>query len=321
MTWVRTTPLQDINSTDDSLILTQNTNGTTWKGPQQEIRHARKIPTHRPFKVQYSTYATVLICECTVWEVQWVTALANLQTCSLTTLFCLPAVPFGEYESHHLPPQVHHTWMTSQAQFFTSPSSVPAEPHPSHPPSGIGRYYHPPAASYPTSTPFIPPPTANAASPISPPIPPGPTPSTPVPPTSATSQPPVQTSVTTGSSSSRCSSYHWIWQLYCVWGLMASVLLNLLLPLQLYWSTHNSRWGSQTLLEFCFWFVTCFSFLQILSHPSPPLLFLQVLWPHPLTSPHQHTQVHTTLLTSVYVSHSCVHFCIQNIHILFEWSE
>ena len=153
------------------------------------------------------------------------------------TLLCLPAVPLGVYESHHFPPQVHHTWTTPQAQFFTSPSSVPAQPHPSHPPSGPGLYYHPPAASYPTSTPFIPPHSAGIAGLVTPamhptysqlpPAPPGPTSSTPVPPTSvsaqqttpqlatshtvqtvATSQPPVQTSVATGSASSRYSSYH-----------------------------------------------------------------------------------------------------------------
>ena len=147
------------------------------------------------------------------------------------THLCFPAVPLGEYESHHLPPQVQHTWTTPQSQFFTSPSSEPTQPHPSHPPPGHGPYYHPLSANFPVPTPFISPPTGAASLVFPtysqlPQVPPGPAPSTPAPltllpaqptppqlatshtvQTVATSQPPVQASVATGSSS---SMYMWV---------------------------------------------------------------------------------------------------------------
>ena len=66
ITQARTTVVQDLNNTDYSLILRQNTNSTTWKAQTgngtgsktMEIRQAQLIPTPRQFKVQYSTYAT-----------------------------------------------------------------------------------------------------------------------------------------------------------------------------------------------------------------------------------------------------------------------
>ena len=72
-----------------------------------------------------------------------------------------------------IPPAQAHTWMTpapqstvpfSQPPVFTSPYSVPPQPHPSHLLPWSAPYYHSPSTSYPVSTPSLPPPTSYPAS-------------------------------------------------------------------------------------------------------------------------------------------------------------
>ena len=102
------------------------------------------------------------------------------------------------------PPAQPHTWTTlppqsivslTQPPVFTSPYSVPPQPHPSHLPPWSGPHYYPPPTSYPVSTPSLPPPpsgeatTATSLSAYSqlPQVTPDPTPS--VPPTPVPVQP------------------------------------------------------------------------------------------------------------------------------------